>query len=445
MGRACQAAVCGAHVREARRGCDSQHAAGTLDLAVFEELDLERGEVCGRHWADATEVQSTAVRGVERLETMIDFTESIDLDENDELQDEVVDRHGTDDRIDRHGAKGVRYVGRHDGAAALQRGFDQPAKLQALRRGHGRSIVGDLRLEPRNIFLAGDIGEDGVEVPGDGDLQLRAGAQLGEDRIEQWAFPFKQVTYAFLVRHPRTELHGQDPRRSHELLDHLLMDDEQARQFRAAAAFQVGPGTAADDCGIWPGRDHAETGDDRVHADKGVPAARLGPDDGIEIDRLTCSAFGCPGAHGNCSWPHATNVSSRSRRSCSNRFCSAMVRACDDRAGSLSHQLMPIATALSTDAISRRSRMLRSSTPTRQMVTSPAITTPLSRMRSRMSASAEPCTECCIRPSDMTSFPDSSRPRLTGAERSSAPPRMRSFPARSGRQCPCRLAAASCG
>ena len=146
-------------------GANSQHAAGTLDLVTFEELDLERGEVCGRHWADATEAQSTAVRGVERLETMIDFTESIDLDENDELQDEVVDRHGTDDRIDRHGAKGVRYAGRHDGAAALQRSFDQPAKLQALRRGHSRSIVGDLRLEPRNIFLAGDIGEDGVENP----------------------------------------------------------------------------------------------------------------------------------------------------------------------------------------------------------------------------------------------------------------------------------------
>ena len=129
MGRACQATVCGAHVREARRGVRLPHAAGTLDLVTFEELDLERGEVCGRHWADATEAQSTAVRGVERLETMIDFTESIDLDENDELQDEVVDRHGTDDRIDRHGAKGVRYAGRHDGEGALQRGFDQPAKL----------------------------------------------------------------------------------------------------------------------------------------------------------------------------------------------------------------------------------------------------------------------------------------------------------------------------
>src|SRR5262249_20597692 len=107
---------------------------------------------------------------------------------------------------------------------------------------------------------------------------------------------------------------------------------------------------------VWPGRDHAETIGDRVHADEGVAAVLLGPDDGIEIDWLTCLAFGCPGAHGNCSWPHATNVSSRSRRCCSNRFCSAMVRACDDRAGSPSHQLMPIATALSTDATSRRSR-----------------------------------------------------------------------------------------
>ena len=160
---------------------------------------------------------------------MIDFTESIDLDENDELQDEVVDRHGTDGRIDRHGAKGVRYVGRHDGAAALQRSFDQPAKLQALRRGHSRSIVGDLRLEPRNIFLAGDRRRR-RGIPGDGDLQLRAGARLSpaKIRIEQWAFPLKQVTYAVLVRHPRTELHGQDPRRAHELLDHLLMGDRAA-------------------------------------------------------------------------------------------------------------------------------------------------------------------------------------------------------------------------
>src|SRR5262245_66209965 len=120
MGRACQAAVCGAHVREARRGCDSQHAAGTLDLAVFEELDLERGEACGRHRADATEVQSTAVRGVERLETMIDFTEIVDLEENDELQDEVVDCYGTDDGIDGLGAAGVGHVERYTGSGQLK-------------------------------------------------------------------------------------------------------------------------------------------------------------------------------------------------------------------------------------------------------------------------------------------------------------------------------------
>src|SRR5499433_1200610 len=107
MGRSRQTAVRAAHIIEARRRRDAQYAAGTLHLAAFEALDFERGEVCGRHRSDAAKAQSGAVRGVERLETAVDFAQSVDLEKKDEVQDDAVGCDGTGDRIDRHGAKGV--------------------------------------------------------------------------------------------------------------------------------------------------------------------------------------------------------------------------------------------------------------------------------------------------------------------------------------------------
>src|SRR5262249_51309469 len=161
--------------------------------------------------------------------------QSVDLEKKDEVQDDAVGCDGTGDRIDRHGAKGVRYLRCHGGAAAFQRCFDQPAKRQALRRRRGLSVVGDLRLEPGNGFLAGDIGEHSLDIPGNGHLQLRAAFQLGEGRVEQGAPPLEELAYALLVGHPRAELYRQNRRRSHELLDHLLMGDEQVAQIFAAA------------------------------------------------------------------------------------------------------------------------------------------------------------------------------------------------------------------
>src|SRR5262249_15406597 len=116
------------------------------------------------------------------------------------------------------------------GAAAFQRCFDQPAKRQALRRRRGLSVVGDLRLEPGNGFVAGDIGEHSLDIPSNGHLQLRAAFQLGEGRVEQGAPPLEELAYALLVGHPRAKLYRQNRRRSHELLDHLLMGDEQVAQ-----------------------------------------------------------------------------------------------------------------------------------------------------------------------------------------------------------------------
>src|SRR5262245_64693535 len=86
MGCSRQTVECGAHLIEARRGCDAQYAASMLDLAAFEHLDLERGEVCGRHRSDAAEAQSAPVRGVKRLETAVDFAESIGLDKKHKVQ-----------------------------------------------------------------------------------------------------------------------------------------------------------------------------------------------------------------------------------------------------------------------------------------------------------------------------------------------------------------------
>src|SRR5215475_11581217 len=80
MGRSRQAAVGGAHLIGARRACDPQYAAGTLDLAALEELDLDGGKARRRHRPDAAEAQSAPVRGIKRLETAVDFTQSVGLE-----------------------------------------------------------------------------------------------------------------------------------------------------------------------------------------------------------------------------------------------------------------------------------------------------------------------------------------------------------------------------
>src|SRR6516225_4916316 len=55
------------------------------------------------------------------------------------------------------------------------------------------------------------------------------------------------------------------------------------------------------------------------------------------------------------------------------------------RLGSCFHQFNPICSALSTEQINRRMRIVSNSTLANEMRTSPAITRPLSRIRSRMS------------------------------------------------------------
>src|SRR5712691_2478732 len=59
--------------------------------------------------------------------------------------------------------------------------------------------------------------------------------------------------------------------------------------------------------------------------------------------------------------------------------------------GSPSHQLIPIAFALSTEAISSLILLVRSSTSTRSILMSPTITTPLSSTRSKRSAKFVAC------------------------------------------------------
>src|SRR5262245_23444096 len=86
MGCSHQTKVCGAHVIEARRGCHAQYPAGTLDLAAFDELDFERGEVHGWHRSDAAEAQSAPICGIKRLETAIDVVQSIGPEKKDEVQ-----------------------------------------------------------------------------------------------------------------------------------------------------------------------------------------------------------------------------------------------------------------------------------------------------------------------------------------------------------------------
>src|SRR6516162_5100812 len=119
MGRSRQPAVCAAHIIDARRRRDAQYAAGTLHLVAFEALDFERGEVCGRHRSDAAKAQSGAVRGVERLETAVDFAQSVDLEKKKDVEEVKTGDNGKVERIDLHEAKGVRYLRCHGGAEAF--------------------------------------------------------------------------------------------------------------------------------------------------------------------------------------------------------------------------------------------------------------------------------------------------------------------------------------
>src|SRR4051812_8018642 len=75
------------------------------------------------------------------------------------------------------------------------------------------------------------------------------------------------------------------------------------------------------------------------------------------------------------------------RRSSFSRSSSAALL---DRNGSEAHQSMPISFAVSADAMSRRTFNVNSSMSSTLTTTSPAMTTPLSRTRSRMSASDSP-------------------------------------------------------
>ncbi|KAF0140131.1 MAG: hypothetical protein FD153_827 [Rhodospirillaceae bacterium] len=71
--------------------------------------------------------------------------------------------------------------------------------------------------------------------------------------------------------------------------------------------------------------------------------------------------------------------SSRSSRSRSILFSSTRFCDCNDRCGSLCHQLIPMATARSTDATRRRDMMVIRSISTSETEISPAMTTPLPR------------------------------------------------------------------
>src|SRR6185436_4779319 len=71
-------------------------------------------------------------------------------------------------------------------------------------------------------------------------------------------------------------------------------------------------------------------------------------------------------------------------------------RACEQRKELCVHQSMPISRALSTDEINRRILIVNSSTSTRRMRMSPAITTPRSSTRSSTSARLAPSVEWTI-------------------------------------------------
>jgi len=66
-------------------------------------------------------------------------------------------------------------------------------------------------------------------------------------------------------------------------------------------------------------------------------------------------------------------------------FSSSNLFALDERYESVSHQFMPISWALSTEAISSRILMVKSSTSANLIWISPAMTMPLSKTRSRSS------------------------------------------------------------
>src|SRR3954467_7563958 len=99
--------------------------------------------------------------------------------------------------------------------------------------------------------------------------------------------------------------------------------------------------------------------------------------------------------------------SSRSRRSRSSRFsCSSWLsRARELRAGSCSHQSMPIDLAVSADAISSRSLSVSSSMPSKLTCTSHALTIPLPGTRSGRSAKDVPLGGTARAPSALMSPP----------------------------------------
>src|SRR5205085_1264553 len=77
--------------------------------------------------------------------------------------------------------------------------------------------------------------------------------------------------------------------------------------------------------------------------------------------------------------------------------------------GSNFHQFRPICSALSTEQISSRMRIVSNSTLASDMRTSPATTSPLSRMRSRMSSRLVVPETVAIR--SMCAFYDQKRKR----------------------------------
>ena len=116
----------------------------------------------------------------------------------------------------------------------------------------------------------------------------------------------------------------------------------------------------------------------RLGARHHVGRALGGPADELVIHRR--HRAGARGARG----ARASSRFSRSKRPWSPPSSPPGPRLCSDE--SLSHQLIPISRARSTDATSSRSLIVSSSMSSRLIWMSPAMTMPLSRTRSRMSA-----------------------------------------------------------
>ena len=247
-----QTAIREAHIGGTCGQIDLQRAARLRDLVGFEEFDFDRGEACGSRRTDAAKAQSAAELGIKRLKATIHGIHGIGLHEKCHVQDNAVGHDRMDDGVDCHGAKCFRQTPCKRGAASLQGILDQPAECCPPRRRHVLRIFRQSRLEPCNGLLHGDVGEYGVEVPGDQDLQLRAAFQLGEDRFEETTSPLEGFTHAHLVRRLRPEFHRQDRRYAYQLLSDLLMDQEQAPQLLATPAFQVVRESAADNGGKRP-------------------------------------------------------------------------------------------------------------------------------------------------------------------------------------------------